>query len=860
MPEYPAGIITLVFTDIQGSSDLWERYRSAFQPVLQEHNRLLREAARQWNGVEVKTEGDAFFLVFARASDAICFARDAQLALKRYDWPSLLPDLEAIKVRMGVHTGEPILSAHPDGTADYFGPAVNRAARVGGAGHGGQVVISDSSRTLALAELTPELSWLDLGLHRLKGVGEERLWQLCHADLPNEFPALTTLNSQRHNLPLSPTSFIGREGEIEQILERLRQADTRLLTILGFGGLGKTRLALQVAELCADDFADGVWWVELETARSGDDMVTRIASTLRLHLHPQPTVREQLWNFHRDRRMLLALDNLEQIPDAPQVVNELLKAAPHLKVLVTTRLPLELAGERRVEIRPLPGSDAQALFAERARSRQTDFELTDDNRADVTELCLRLEGVPLAIELAASRITGMTPREILARLDEPLRLLQSRSPDLTPRQRALRGAIDWSVDLLTEDDKLLFAQLSVFAGGFSMTAAEAVCEAFDVFEGVMELRRHSLLRGETDAGQQTRYAMLESVRSYARERLDATPQGEAMRRRHADYFLRFAQERVARLNTRDEIAALEQLSTELDNLRSAFKWASQAGQNELAGSLALCLHYPLYRRGFWDEALERLQKGLDAVPETASANVPALQAIRAQLLLQRAGLDHDRGDYPASNEAVKAALALFRVLQDEEGQADGLNLLGLLSIAAQRLDVARTLFEKSLSLRAASDHHGRAVALHNLARLAMEQGDMEKARQLADEALTERRAAGAARGEAETLGECGVLAYNSGDLETARRFYQDSLAIRRTTNDRLGIALMLYNLAEIAEAGGGFWRAIVFYVHAGRIFRDLQSVYACAPDEALAKLQSGLENYAALRARAEGVGWEDLIN
>lgn len=858
MSKFPTGILTLVFTDIQGSSDFWEEHRSAFHPVLEGHNRLMRDSAAHWNGVEVKTEGDAFFLVFAKASDAVRFAVEAQLAFADYQWAAILPGITSLCVRMGLHTGEPILSAHPDGTADYFGPTVNRAARVGGAGHGAQIVVSDSTRALAMPELPADISFHDLGTHRLKGVGEERLWQIRHLDLPLDFPPLKTLNPTRHNLPVPATPFIGRESEIEQWLPILR-GNTRLLTILGFGGLGKTRLALQLAELCADDFADGVWWVELETAHNSDDMVARIADALRVNLQPQPTVREQLWNFHRGRHLLLALDNLEQIPDAAIVVKELLKAAPHLKILVTTRLPLELADERRVEIRPLPSSDAQTLFAQRARARQADFEITDDNHADVMKVCRRLEGVPLAIELAASRIAGLTPREILARLNEPLRLLQSRSPDLTPRQRALRGVIDWSFDLLTDEDKEIFVQLAVFVGGFSLEAAETIGDALDVFEGVMELRRHSLLYGETDANQQTRYGMLESVHAYALEKLNETPQVTAVRRRHADHFLRFAQKHIARLNTNQEIAAIEQLTTEQDNLRAALLWAHSAGENQLTASLSLYLHHALYRRGFWEEAYECLQSGLKVVPENASEIAPDLQAIRAQLLLHRAGLENEQGKTQLADESAKAALALFRTLHDEAGQADGLNVLGLLSIEANRFEVARTLFEKSLSLRAANDHHGRAIALHNLARLARRQSDTERARTLYEAALTERRVAGTPRGEAETLGDCGVLAQSSGDLETARRFYLDSLAIRRPLNDHLGIGVMLFNLGEIAETDSDFLRAIIFYVHADRIFHELQSTFADAPDEALSKLQSQLENFAVLRQQAESAVWEDLV-
>ncbi len=858
MPDFPTGVITLVFTDIEGSSDLWERHRAEFQAVLQEHNRLLRAAAANWYGVEVKTEGDAFFLVFAKASDAVCFTLEAQKAIAACPWENILPGLKALWVRIGMHTGETILSAHPNGTVDYFGPTVNRAARVGAAGHGGQVIVSEATRTLALADLPPGISWLDFGDHRLKGVGEEHLWQMLHPDLRRDFPPLKTLDAQRHNLPLSPNPFIGRETETERLRAALLQPATRLLTLTGFGGFGKTRLALQLAELCIDEFSDGVWWVELEEAHDANSMMQRIASELRLHLHPQPTVREQLLEFHRDRCLLLVLDNLEQISDAAKPIDELLKIAPRVKCLVTTRRALELRIERVEEIRPLPLSDAESLFVERARERVASFELTDGNKADVAELCRRLEGVPLAIELAASRIAGMSPREIVSRLDEQLRILQTRAPELPPRQRALRSAIDWSHDLLTPEDQALLAQLSVFSGGFTTSAAEEVCDAFDVFESITELRRHSLLWTETHSDtQQTRFMMLASVHNYAQEKLAEQPNASAFFRRHTDYFLRFAEEQIQRLHTRSEPEALRELGRELDNLRAAIKWTHSAGEKELCARLALALHYALYRQGFWTEALEYLQRGL----EEAREEDLLLQAVRAKLLLHYAGLEYDMGDTASADAKVKASLAIYRGLNDTNGQADGLNLLGLLATEAERFDVAQNLFQKSLALRAPEDHHSRAVALHNLGRVATQRGDMSEAQRLFEEALTQRRASGYALGEAETLAELGVIAFNLKDYLTARRFYGNSLALRRQLNDRLGIALMLYNLAEIAEIEGNFQSAVTLFVHTQRIFRDLRSAFAGAAQDALESLQTklGTEAFSSLHCAAESSRWEEFV-
>lgn len=854
MPIFPTGVITLVFTDIEGSSALWEKHRADFAPVLAEHNRLLRAAAAQWNGVEVKTEGDAFFLVFSRASDAVRFAVDAQLGLVTANWGQFLPGLSELRVRMGMHSGEPILSQHPDGSADYFGPAVNRAARVGGAGHGGQVLLSDATYSLAKGELPPEIGFEDLGRHQLKGVGEETLWQVGHAGLPGRFPTLKTDAGSKHNLPQQTTPFIGREKEIAEWSALLRDPAVRELTLIGFGGQGKTRLALQIAEELLEDFSDGVWWVEVEDARDAEAMVARIAHELRLHLQPQPTVREQVLNFHRDRQLLLVLDNTEQIPEAGQVVNELLAAGPSIKCLVTTRKSLDIRAERCVQVPPLPSSDAAALFVERASSRVADFAITPENRPAIEELCNRLEGVPLAIELAASRITVLSPAEILDRLDERFRVLQTRAPELPPRQRALRGAIDWSYDLLTPEDKALLAELSVFAGGFTSATAEDVTDNFDALDGIAELRSHSLLRTDQSGGN-TRFSMLESVRAYASEKLSEMPIAAELRDRHAAVFVRYAETRAAALRTKGEAAALDEFLVERGNIRAALTWAAAMSDAPLAARLAIAMYEPLYRLGFWDEARTALNCGWETL-EAAEGNQP----LRDDIQLRLASLAHDIGDFEAAETGAQAALELSREQGDKPGQAAALNLLGLLATDKANEEEAAQFFQDALALRAEKDNHGRAIALHNLARLASRAGDIPAARRQYEEALVLRRAGGDARGEAETLGNLGVLAQNSGDLPAARDLYLQSLGLRRTLRDRMGIALMLYNLGEVAELESEFSRSITLYTHAGRIFREIGSAYAAAPVEALSKLEEKIdEQFRALAPEAEAAAWEECV-
>lgn len=841
----PTGLVTLVFTDIEGSSDLWQQFGEAFQPVLDQHNRIMREAADRWSGFEVKTVGDAFFLVFPRAPDALRFALEAQLAFAAFDWSRLLPGLSELRVRMGLHAGEPILARHPSGLVDYFGPAVNRAARIGGAGHGGQVILSDVTRELSEPDLPADVSFLDRGVHRLKGVGEDYLWQLAHPGLRTDFPPLSTLDPERHNLPRPASPYVGREKELAHWLSVLRQPGTRLVSLLAFGGMGKTRSALHLAELLIDDFQHGVWWVELEEARESESALHRIALALRLALQKDTPVREQLHAYLKERELLLVLDNVEQIEGAGRMVSDLLAAAPRLKLLATSRRPLEVRQERRIELNPLPGEEAETLFVESARSRREDFALTAENRGDVRELCRRLEGVPLAIELAASRIVGMTPREMLERLNQQFRLLQTRSPDLPPRQRALRGAIDWSYDLLGEEDRELFAQLAVFAGGFEMDAAEKVCEAFDVFEGVMELRKHSLLRAETDPEtQQTRFTMLQSVRSYAEEKLAELPEaGATYRQRHAEYFLRFAEDWIRSL---PEAASTQGMRRELDNLRTALVWWKDHGPGGLCARLAAAFYHPLYRLGLWSEARRVLEAGQEAV---ATLDESA-DRTRADLDTATASLLDDLGDFPEAGAYVERALTLRKASGEPGPLADTLNVAGLVAQHEERLEDAERCFREALVLLTDRDAARRGKLYHNLAYLAATRGAMEEAITGFETAIAERRRADDSRGEAESAAMLGAMHHMLGDQSEAgrparyaeaARLYGEALAVFRRVGDRYWEAVVLHNLGELSHATGEKASAREHFQQAERIFRDLNAKQAEASREWLQKLETGGE-------------------
>ena len=813
--DLPSGTITLVFTDIQDSSEYSERYRAAYEPVRALHFNLLRDALARWNGHEVSTAGDALFVVFATASDAVQWAVDAQRTLASHEWPVLAPadptkgepTRVEVRIRIGMHTGEPFVTLN-GGRADFFGPVVNRAARVSSAAYGGQVLISDTTRSLVASVAPAEISFRDCGRHRLKGVGEEQLWQVEAPGLEPDFPPLKTFSASTHNLPVPPTPYLGRENEIRLWLERLRDPATRLLTLTGFGGLGKTRTALHLAEVCLDEYPDGVWWIAAEEAHTGEELLQRIATSLRLPLHPDVHVRDQVYKVFRERSALIVLDNLEQVSNGARAVKDLLVQAPKLKLIVTSRRALEIQDERVVELNPMAAGEAAQLFVNRVRDRQPAFELTDENRADVEELCCKLDGVPLALELAASRIAMLAPRQMLQRLNERFKLLQSRSPDLPDRQRALRGAIDWSYDLLSDDDKSLFIQASVFAGGFTVEDAEVVCDVFDVLEGVAELRIHSLLRSETDAeSQSTRFTMFNSLREYAQEKLQEAGSCAVFRLRHVRYFAEYAAERLAKLRTAQEAAAMRDLDQNADNLRAGTEYATALAEIELFARLSLALGILSNARGFTTEALSHVQAALDRLRPERDAHL----ALFADLLDRQAWMWHAHGVDTAESTA-REALQIWKQLGDRLGEAQTQRLIGYMLTDARDYAGARAAFAEALAAAAGSPAAATELAnIYNVAGLLEctdPEGDPQAAAKYLQDALTRRRALRDARGLAETLNNLGVLSYNQRDWAAAAKYYSEGVEYERSMDHWFGVARSLYNLAEAVLETGETERAI----------------------------------------------------
>src|SRR5689334_3349107 len=603
MAELPSGTVTLLFTDIEGSTRLLRRVGDAYADLLAEHRRLLAEAFEQHRGSIVDSEGDAFFVAFASARDAIAGAEAAQRALAEHPWPA---DGE-LRVRMGLHTGEPRVV---DGR--YVGLDVHHAARVMAAGHGGQVLLSESTR--ALLDDGTRLS--DLGEHRLKDLSHpQRLYQLDLDGLPVEFPPLKTLDNRPTNLPVQPNELIGRERELEEAAALLTNG-LRALTLTGTGGTGKTRLALQLAADVVEHFPDGVFFVSLAPVRDWELVPPTIARTLGLREQPGETYAETLTGYLRDKRMLLVLDNFEQVLVAAPAIAGLSATAPALRMLATSRTPLRLSGERTYSVPPLKLPESVSLFADRAHAATAEFEVADDNEQAVAEICRRLEGLPLAIELAAPRVRTLPPQALLNRLDQRLQLLTGGAQDLDERQRTLRATIEWSYDLLLGEEKTLFARLACFVGGCRIDAADAICDpdgslGVDVLNGLGSLVEKSLLRQRPDPDGEPRFWMLETIREYALELLEASGEADVLRELHASWYAGAAEQLDAELRTGDPAEVFEHVDADYANLRAAIEFGRDRGDGELMLRLATALWGFWITRGYVSGGMRALERALE---------------------------------------------------------------------------------------------------------------------------------------------------------------------------------------------------------------------------------------------------------
>ncbi|OLE03033.1 MAG: hypothetical protein AUG82_07370 [Ktedonobacter sp. 13_1_20CM_4_53_11] len=882
--KLPEGTVTLLFTDIARSTQLLQQLGDRYERVLTTCRQLMRAAFQQWNGHEVDTQGDAFFVAFARATDAVSAAVIAQRSLAAHTWPEGVE----VRVRMGLHTGEPEPSSE-----GYVGLDVHLAARLLSVAHGGQVLLSRTTQQLVEHDLPEGVSLRDLGVYYLKDFRDpKRLFQVVMADLPADFPPLRTLDVRLNNLSVQLSSLIGREQEVTEVSALLQRADVRLVTLTGMGGIGKTRLGLQVATELLDTFADGTYFVSLAAVSDPMMVIDTIAHVLGLeHQHSGQRVStehmEYLKAFLHDKYLLLLLDNFEQVVSAAPELTELLIACLHLKILVTSRAVLHIQGEHEFPVPPLAlpkrtqlaaNEDlAQyagvALFLERAFAIKPDLAVTEANIQAIAAICVHLDGLPLAIELAAARSKLFPPRALLQRMTHRLDVLTGGVQGVPARHQTLRNTIMWSYNLLDETEQQLFRRLSVFVGSYTLEAVEALCSAFadgagQVVDGVASLIDKSLLLQIEREGEEPRLVMLETIREYGLEVLAARGEEEITRQAHATYYLALAEEAEPEYGGPQQVVWLERLEREHDNLRAALQWSIEPGATQQRIEIGLRLGGALRRfwlvRAFVNEGRAFLERAL-------AAGIGVAIPIRAKALIAAANLAIVQNDYPCTEALARESLVLFRELEDQEGTVFSFQLLG--SALYQRGDLAAgstligealalsrklgqtdslawllyqqalfdigqgeytracELLEESLTLHRKNEHkRGIAFSLIQLAKvLFVSEGDQVRVHSLLEEGLALARELSDKDSLASANALRGQIVLNRGDIATARSLLEESVRLRREVGSRHSTAESLALLARVVSVHGDHTAAYALYEESLAIGRDLNNVWLIVP-------------------------------
>jgi predicted ATPase/class 3 adenylate cyclase len=804
----PRGTVTFVFTDVEGSTRLYEQRPDAMREAMARHDAVVEQSVGANAGrlVRPRGEGDSRFAVFPRATDAAAAARDIQLALAAETWPTPLP----IRARIALHTGEADLRE-----GDYYGSEVNRCARLRALAYGGQVLLSQATYVLIRDALPSGVGVRDLGEHRLKDLQRpEHVFQLVLPNLPSDFPLLKSLDALPNNLPGQLTSFVGREREIKQVKDLLQGA--RLLTLTGPGGTGKTRLALQVAAELVDQFREGVWFVDLSSLADPGLVVQAMARTLSLRDTGERPGRELLRDYLREKDLLLILDNFEQVIEAASLVKDLLVNAPQVKFLITSRILLRVAGEQEYEVPqfmlPDPGHlpsleqlsqyEAVRLFIERARAYKSAWTITNENAPAVAEICYRLDGLPLAIELAAARVRLLPPRQILAQLDSRLTFLKSPARDLPTRQQTLRGAIDWSYNLLSAEEQDLFRRLAVFVSGSTLEAIHAVCgpgEAGDVLTGLESLMDKSLVRQSDERGE-SRFTMLETIREYAAERLNADPETDrATRRSHATYFADKTQSQWERLTGEGRETAVAELASDIENIRTAWRyWVAERNLAEL-GKFTDTLWLLNDARGWYQATVDLTTDLLAVLSSTVSTPERVREEVALQTSLARA-LMLTKGFY--SQEAEQAFTRALELCEHEGPSPQLFPILrGLSSFYTFRAEFAKSyqMGERILTLAEHFDDASMRVEGHLIlgANLANPKQGLAHLEQALAEYDPERHPPGRSRLGANPGVPClttsALLLWMLGFPDRGRKRASEAIALARKLDHPFSMAYGLFH-------------------------------------------------------------------
>jgi predicted ATPase/class 3 adenylate cyclase len=810
MPDLPSGTVTFLFTDIEGSTALWERDHTAMATAVDRHLALLRAAIEAHGGVLFKVVGDAVQAAFAAAPGAIAAAVAAQRAVQTEPWPDPPGSLH---VRMALHAGEAVPRED-----DYLAAPLNRLARLLAAGHGTQVLLTEVVERLVQGTLSAEVSLRLLGTHRLRDLHEpEEVFQVVAPGLPDQFPPLLSLPHHPTNLTIPPTSLIGRETEVAAILLML-DAGTRLLTLTGPGGTGKTRLALEIGAESLDHYPDGVFFVDLSPLTDPTLVVPTIAATLGVREVIGQPLLHTLSGFLATKRQLLLLDNCERILAAAPDVATLLAASSTVSILATSRASLHIRGEHEFPLLtlPLPTADrlppleelaqvpAVALFVDLASASRPDFALTAENAAAVAAICQRLDGLPLAIELAAARIKALPPAALLTRLEQRLPLLTGGGRDLPTRQRTMRDALAWSYDLLAAEEQALFRRLAVFAGGFTLAAAEAVAGADaegNVLDGVVALVEQSLLRPLPGLDDEPRYQMLETVREFGLERLEAAEEEDEVRQRHARHVLMLAERRVHGMQLFPDLQSITRMAPEQDNMRLALTWFDDHHEIDALLALSSLLYALWLAYGQYREGLGWLERALERSTDTASN-------ARVQALVAAGMLSIFQGDYARAATFIPEAVVMAQERNDPLLVGQALTIAGFLAYRQGEYNQAEELLTEGharlgqVGIRVPSALPDAGFALLLLGSMALAQEQFDRAEKWSKTGLELSQEIGNDWGIGEAHASLGAVSYCTGHHSRAAAHYMKSLDRAQKLRHPLMVGSSLHGLAGVAAESG----------------------------------------------------------